>query len=108
WMVAAMAGVFLAAHFATWIASVHLTSVAASVALVATQPVWVALFAMAALRESPTAAQWIGIAVAVPGAALIGWGDQGGGSNALLGDALALAGAVLVAAYYVIGRGLRQ
>jgi drug/metabolite transporter (DMT)-like permease len=108
WIVAALAGVFLAAHFATWIASVTLTSVAASVALVATQPVWVALFGMVALREAPAPRQWLGIGVAVTGAAVIGWGDRAGGADPLLGDMLALTGAILAAAYYVIGRRLRQ
>jgi drug/metabolite transporter (DMT)-like permease len=63
---------------------------------------------MFALREAPSRRQWIGIAVAVVGAAVIGGGDLGGGSAPLIGDALALAGAVLVAVYYVIGRGLRR
>jgi drug/metabolite transporter (DMT)-like permease len=108
WAVAALAGVFLAAHFATWIASVGLTSVAASVSLVATQPVWVALFGAIVLREVPLPRQWLGIGVAVAGAAVIGWGDWGAGPDPLLGDLLAISGAVLVAAYYVIGRKLRQ
>lgn len=109
WVIALLAGAFLAGHFVTWIASVSLTSVAASVALVSTQPVWVALFAMVALRERPHRRQWLGIALAVLGAAWIGWGDAGGDApEPLRGDLLALLGAVLVAAYYVIGRGLRQ
>lgn len=108
WAIAGAAGVLLAAHFAAWIASVGYTSVAASVALVATQPVWVALFALAALGERPRPRQWVGIGVAVVGAGVIGWGDLGGGPRPLLGDALALAGAVLVAGYYVMGRKLRQ
>jgi drug/metabolite transporter (DMT)-like permease len=108
WATAALAGVFLAGHFATWIASVTLTSVAASVALVSTQPVWVAIMALVFLGERPLPRQWLGIAVAVAGAAVIGWGDWAGGAEPLRGDLLALAGAVLVAAYYVIGRNLRQ
>jgi drug/metabolite transporter (DMT)-like permease len=108
WMTAATAGVFLALHFASWIASVTLTSVAASVALVATQPVWVALISIAVLRERPAREQWVGIFLAVLGAGIIGLGDRGGGSDPLLGDGLALAGALLVAVYYVIGRHLRQ
>lgn len=108
WAVAGVAGVLLAGHFATWIASVQYTSVAASVALVSTQPVWVALFAMVTLGEKPHPRQWAGIALAVAGAAVIGWGDLDGGSRPLLGDLLALIGAVLVAGYYVIGRKLRQ
>lgn len=108
WVVAGFAGVLLAAHFATWISSVALTTVAASVALVATQPVWVALFATAALREAPTRRQWTGILIAVTGAAVIGWGDLSGGPAPLVGDLLAVTGAMLVAGYYVIGRRLRR
>ena len=108
WVTGSLAGVFLAGHFVAWVASLSLTSVAASVALVSTQPVWVALFASIALRERPTGRQWLGIGVAVLGAAWIGWGDAGVGAESLRGDLLALVGALLVAAYYVIGRGLRQ
>lgn len=104
---AAVAGVFLAGHFATWIASIGLTSVAASVALVSTAPVFVALFSALFLRERPTSRQWVGIAVAVVGAGWIGWGDVEAGPAPLLGDLLAVAGAVLVAGYYAIGRKLR-
>jgi drug/metabolite transporter (DMT)-like permease len=107
-LIAACAGVFLAAHFVTWIASVALTSVAASVALVSTQPVWVALFGVVFLSERPLPRHWIGIGVAVCGAAVIGWGDWLAGPDPLRGDLLALMGAVFVAAYYVIGRTLRQ
>lgn len=108
WVAAAGAGVLLAAHFAAWIASVQLTSVAASVALVSTQPVWVALLAMATLGERPRPRQWVGIGAAVAGAGVIGWGDLAGGEDPLRGDLLALLGAIFVAAYYVIGRGLRR
>ncbi len=104
---AALAGVFLAGHFATWIASIGLTSVAASVVLVSTAPVFVAVLSALFLRERPGRRQWVGILLAVVGAAWVGWGDLRGGSDPLRGDALALGGAVLVAGYYVIGRKLR-
>lgn len=104
---AMLAGVFLAGHFATWISSIGLTSVAASVVLVDTAPVFVALLSALFLREHPRRRQWVGIVVAVAGAAWIGWGDLRGGSAPLRGDLLALAGALLVAGYYVIGRSLR-
>jgi drug/metabolite transporter (DMT)-like permease len=99
--------VFLAGHFATWIASIGLTSVAASVVLVSTAPIFVAVLSALFLRERPGRRQWAGIVLAVAGAAWIGWGDFRGGADPLRGDLLALAGAVLVAAYYVIGRRLR-
>lgn len=105
---AAGAGVFLALHFWSWIASIDLTTVSSSVVLVSTQPVFVALLSGLFLGERATRRQWVGIAVAVAGAAVIAWGDFGLGARAILGDALALAGAVFVSVYYVIGRRLRQ
>jgi drug/metabolite transporter (DMT)-like permease len=107
WLFAAAAGVFLAAHFWSWIASIGLTTVSSSVVLVSAQPVFVALLSGALLAERATRRQWLGIGVAVAGAAIIAWGDFGLGPRALLGDALALAGAVFVSIYYVIGRRLR-
>lgn len=108
WALATTAGVFLAAHFWSWIASLSYTTVASSVVLVSTQPVFVALLSVAMLREYPTARQWAGIGVAVLGAGVIGWGDFAGGPEPLLGDLLAVAGAVFVSLYYVIGRSIRQ
>ena len=108
WLAAIVAGVFLAAHFWSWIVSVELTTVSSSVALVCMQPVFVAVFSALFLNEHPTRTQWTGIVVAVGGAFVIAWGDWGRGADALLGDALALLGAVLVSVYYVIGRRLRQ
>lgn len=107
WLIAGAAGLLLALHFATWIASVQFTTVAASVALVSTQPVWVAILGALLLGEHPRRSQWIGIGLAVAGAAVIGWGDFQGGSRPFLGDLLALVGALAVAGYYVIGRSLR-
>ena len=105
---ATVAGIFLAGHFWAWIASIEYTSVASSVALVCMQPVFVAILSATVLHEHPSRAQWAGIGIAVAGAFVIAWGDWGRGREALLGDALALLGAVLVSVYYVIGRRLRQ
>ena len=60
------------------------------------------------LRERPNRREWAGIALGVAGAAVIGWGDFGRGREAFLGDLLAIAGAVFVPGYYVIGRGVRR
>jgi drug/metabolite transporter (DMT)-like permease len=107
WALATVAGVFLALHFWSWIASLDLTTVSSSVVLVSSQPVFVALLSGALLGERATRRQWVGIVVAVGGAAVIAWGDFGLGRDALLGDGLAIAGAVFVSVYYVIGRRLR-
>lgn len=107
WLLAGIAGVFLAAHFWSWIASLALTTVSSSVVLVSMQPVFVAALSGAFLGERATPRQWSGIAVAVTGAVVIAWGDFGLGGRAIVGDGLALAGALFVSVYYVIGRRLR-
>ncbi|HEU4720889.1 MAG TPA: DMT family transporter [Gemmatimonadaceae bacterium] len=111
--IAGGAGAMLALHFWSWNTSVGLTSVAASVVLVNTQPVVVALLSVLWLRESPTRRQWIGIAVAMLGALIVALPDlmataaTAARPRALLGDLLALVGAVTAATYFVAGRRLR-
>ena len=113
-LIAVAAGVFLALHFWSWNASIFYTSVAASVVLVNTQPIIVALLSAVWLKEMPTPVQWSGITLAVTGACIVGWGDfirttgpATAGNHALLGDGLALLGGIAVAIYYVAGRRLR-
>jgi len=111
--IGAGAGAMLALHFWSWNTSVALTSVAASVVLVNTQPVVVALLSVLWLREAPSRRQWIGIAVAMLGAVLVALPDllatpaTADRPRAVLGDLLALVGAVTAATYFVAGRRLR-
>ena len=107
WWLLLGSGVALAVHFGSWIASLQLTTVASSVALVTTQPLWAALIAAVALRERITRGTLLAILVATAGGALIGLRDFAAGSEALLGDALALVGAVCAAVYFIIGRRVR-
>jgi drug/metabolite transporter (DMT)-like permease len=104
---AALAGLFLALHFATWIPSLSYTSVASATALVATQPVWAAL--LATMRGAPVSrAVWTGIGVAMAGALLLTGVDLRVSGQALLGDLLALAGGAFAAAYMVAGSEVRR
>jgi drug/metabolite transporter (DMT)-like permease len=105
--VAVLAGIFLALHFASWITSLRLTSVAASAVLVSLSPVFAWVFSRAFLGERPAPRQAVGIALAILGAAIIALGDAHAGRGAFVGDLLALAGAVFGGAYFVIGRRLR-
>ena len=111
--IGAGAGGMLALHFWSWNTSVALTSVAASVVLVNTQPVVVALLSVVWLREAPSRRQWIGIALAMVGAFVVALPDLLAAPSAvarpraLLGDLLALVGAVTAATYFVAGRRLR-
>jgi len=100
------AGIVLAAHFATWVPSVTLTSVATSTALVCTAPVWTALYAARTGARIGRWA-WIGIAVAVVGAALATGADFAVSGRAVLGDVLALLGGVFAAMYVTLGERVR-
>jgi drug/metabolite transporter (DMT)-like permease len=101
---ALVAGASLALHFATWMSSLEYTSVASSVVLVNTSPVWVALAAPRVTGERITARTWLGVGVSLAGCALIGAADLDLSPRALLGDALAIAGAWAAALYWLAGR----
>jgi drug/metabolite transporter (DMT)-like permease len=102
-----LAGGLLAAHFATWVPSITYTSVSSATALVSTQPIWAALIARRLGHHIPTRA-WIGIVVAVGGAALVTGVDVTVSSRALAGDVLAIAGGACAAAYMFAGNRVRQ
>ena len=70
-----LAGALLAVHFATWISSLSFTTVAASVTLAATSPLWAALIAWLLFSVAPTLSVMFGVLLAVAGAAIIGFGD---------------------------------
>lgn len=103
-------GAFLAIHFSAWIMSLEYTSVASSVALVATNPLWIALVSVLLLRERMALTAWLGVAITVGGSAIIAVSDGSGANarNALLGDALALIGALVMSGYMLIGRALQR
>lgn len=102
-----IAGVLLAAHFATWVPSLSFTSVASSVALVATQPVWAALIARQR-GEQVARRTWIGIGLALAGAVALTGVDLSISSRALFGDLLAMVGGMLAAAYVTVGAEVRR
>jgi drug/metabolite transporter (DMT)-like permease len=101
-----IAGAFLALHFATWISSVRLTSIASSVLLVSTTPVFIAVAARVLWNERAHRSTWAGIGIALAGTALIGGGDAGGSS--LGGDLLALIGAATAGGYFMAGQLARR
>jgi drug/metabolite transporter (DMT)-like permease len=107
-------GAFLALHFATWITSLETTTVASSVVLVSTMPLFVALLAPLTIREAITPSVMLGLALALAGGTAIALGDapsSAGGpvsTSPLAGDLLATAGALAGAGYLLIGRSLRR
>lgn len=129
WMLALVSGFFLSIHFAAWITSLEYTTVASSVVLVSTGPLWVALLSPLFLRETPSRWVWIGMGLALLGGLIVGIsdsckitlsgataGNEGEGcppladllaGSAFYGNFLALVGAWTVAGYLLIGRRLR-
>jgi len=105
---ALLSGFFLALHFATWISSLDYTSVANSVVLVNTNPLWVGLFTPLIVKERVKRATILSIVISVIGGTIIGYGDFATGGKALLGDALALSGSICAAIYLLLGRNLRR
>jgi drug/metabolite transporter (DMT)-like permease len=86
------------------------TSVASSVALVSTNPLWVGLASLVLFRERLAPLMWVGMALTISGSILIGVSDSSSAnaSNALFGNGLALVGAITVSGYFLIGRRLRE
>ncbi|MHA1911245.1 MAG: DMT family transporter [Candidatus Kariarchaeaceae archaeon] len=106
WFLVLLSGLALSIHFVSWFTSLELTSVAASVVLVDSSPLIVLFLTYFFLKETISQAQLVGILIALIGAFIIGWGDFQGDN--LVGDLLALLGALAVAIYFTIGRHLRQ
>jgi drug/metabolite transporter (DMT)-like permease len=117
WGLALLSGAFLGVHFGAWISSLAYTSVANSVVLVSTSPLFVAILAALTLHERPNRLVWAGLALALVGAVVVALSDAcaGGcppwqtlvGGAGFAGDMLALAGAAAGAVYFTAGRALR-
>jgi drug/metabolite transporter (DMT)-like permease len=103
-----LSGGALFLHFAAWFTSLNLTSVASSTVLVATHPFMVLAIGFIAWGERVSLRAILGVVTAVVGVSLIGWGDFSINTEALLGDVLALTGALAVACYFLLGRLVRQ
>jgi drug/metabolite transporter (DMT)-like permease len=117
-----LSGIFLALHFAAWITSLDFTSIASSVVLVTTTPLWVALIAPVVLHEKLSILVVVGLVIALGGGMVVGLSDaclvSAGlmdcpnvssmfSGRAFIGDLLALSGAFFAAGYMLIGRRLR-
>jgi len=118
-----LAGLFLGLHFATWITSLEFTSVASSVVLVATAPLWVALLSPVFLKEKINNIVFLGLLISLVGSVIVGLNsacDFSGekmscisfeslfGGRLFIGNLLALAGALFSGGYLIIGRKVRS
>jgi len=110
-MLMVLGGFFLAFHLISWITSLKYTSVANSVALVTTNPVFVGIFSLFVFKRKPDKEIIAGIVLSVLGSFLISRGFSGAAvasENHILGDGLALLGAVLASGYLLVGSVVRE
>jgi drug/metabolite transporter (DMT)-like permease len=108
-LLAMASGAFMAVHFASWISSLAYTSVASSVALVSTNPLWVGLASLLLFRERLGWRTVAGIGATLLGTIMIGLADRASTQpNPALGNLLALVGSATVSGYLLIGRDLRR
>ena len=104
-----ISGVFLALHFASWIQSIQMTTIANSTILVSCSPIFVAAINYFLLKEKITMKMVSGIAMSFLGTLIIGMGSsQGVKSSMMVGNILAFMGAVFVAGYLIIGGVARK
>jgi drug/metabolite transporter (DMT)-like permease len=103
-----ISGGFLSLHFGFWIASLSYTSVATSVVMVTTTPIFVAIASYFLFHEKLTRPTVVGIVISIIGAIIIGYGNWKLGPSPLFGGVLALLGALAVVGYLLIGRRLMR
>ncbi|MHA1226848.1 MAG: DMT family transporter, partial [Candidatus Hodarchaeales archaeon] len=101
-------GFFLSLHFLSWFQSLEYTSVAVSVLVVNTSPVWVMLMSYLLFHEKVLIKQFVGLVLAFLGLVIIyNPGSSLNSSNFGLGISLAMIGALMVAFYFIIGKRMR-
>jgi drug/metabolite transporter (DMT)-like permease len=103
-----LSGFFLSVHFLSWIESLKLTTVASSVVLVTTSPIFASAFAWLALGESLSRRTGAAILICFAGSFIIARGDIGLSAGSLKGDLYAVLGAAAAGAYFTVGRRLRR
>lgn len=108
WLLTTISGLFLALHFILWFESLNYTSVASSVVLVTLQPIFAFIGTYFLFGERFSVAAIISMLITIVGSVIIGWGDFQISGIALLGDILAVLGAISVTAYFLLGQRLRR
>ena len=106
-LLSVLSGAFLAIHFVTWFESLKHTSVASSTTIVCTEVIWVSLGYCLFMKGKLSAKAVAAIGVTFVGSAMIALADSGSGAH-LYGDILALAAAVAVGIYTLIGGEVRK
>jgi len=103
-----LSGFFLALHFFTWIASLKFTTIAHSLILESTHPVFALLLSPLLLKEKGTLRSAVAVLITFAGILIIGGQDLGFRPRQLNGDILAVVSALFVTLYMFVARAMRQ
>jgi drug/metabolite transporter (DMT)-like permease len=118
-----LAGFFLSIHFASWITSLEYTTIASSVVIVCTTPIWVTLLGVLFFHEKVKKTILLGVILTLVGGIIIALSENCSSSilhpvcnfemthivgNRVLGNILALLGALMAAGYFIIGKNVRK
>jgi drug/metabolite transporter (DMT)-like permease len=101
-------GLITALHFGFFIASLNFTTVAHSLAIVYTAPIFTALLSWRRFGEAPAPRQWAGIALSVAGVGIMAGLEPNWTQRMAIGDLLALGSAITFTFYGLAGRSQRQ
>lgn len=114
WVLCILSGSFLAVHFITWISSLQYTSIANSVVLVTMNPIFVGALSYFFLKEKLTKNIVFGVLLSILGTFVLTFSSLGEGiftakgDMPILGNILALTGAVMASFYIIIGSKIRE
>ncbi len=108
WSKFGLFGLITALHFLFYIASLSFTTIAHSLAIVYTAPIFVTLFSSIFLKEPIPARKWGGILIAVLGIAILAGFQPNFTQRMLFGDLLALGSAITFGLYSIAGRSQRH
>lgn len=103
----ALYGLAAALHFLFYVASLSFTTVAHSLTLIYTAPIFVTFFAAVILKEPIALRKYAGIAVTVAGVAVLVGLEPALTGEMLVGDFMALGSALCYGLYSVAGRSQR-
>ncbi len=104
----ALFGAVTALHFLFYIASLSFTTIAHSLAIVYTAPIFVTIFSGIFLGEPIPSRKWVGVVITVIGIAILAGFEPSFNQRMLLGDLMALGSAIMFGFYSVMGRSQRE
>lgn len=108
WMLCVLAGIFLGLHFVSYFESLRRTAIAPAAVLVNTEAIFVTIGTVLFMRAKLSRKAWFAVLLTFVGSVIVAMADAGSGGGALLGNLLALAGAIFGAVYTMLGTACRR